>query len=211
MRVVIPSGVQSKNGMVDVHIATPYGISPALSIPLACEVANCKSAPPKDSAPPPSIVVNPIAVVPPPAVSYSMPRRQITVGYVPDTLQPDIGTTSGKLQIEVDPKGSAPKRAKLLVTFQFSKGLAVADVDLDFKDGAAEIGGDNKDGLTKFAANLLERIRWLKMTGADIKENEVDSVAVQLMRADTSGGLDVQTVTVPSIITVKFKKKKDNP
>ena len=39
MRVVIPKGVQSKvglakNALVDIHIATPYGVSPALSIPL---------------------------------------------------------------------------------------------------------------------------------------------------------------------------------
>jgi hypothetical protein len=36
MRVVIPAGVYSKNGIVDVHVATPYGVSPALEIPILC-------------------------------------------------------------------------------------------------------------------------------------------------------------------------------
>lgn len=62
MRVVIPKGVQSKNGMVDIHIATPYGVSPALSIPLVCEAPNCPPAQGAKAQNPVSISVNPVAV-----------------------------------------------------------------------------------------------------------------------------------------------------
>jgi len=44
MRIVIPKGVYSNNGMVDVHIATPYGVSPHLAIPVLCSDAK-KAAP----------------------------------------------------------------------------------------------------------------------------------------------------------------------
>jgi hypothetical protein len=40
MRVIIPKGVYSNNGIVDVHIATPYGVSPHLSIPVICPNQN---------------------------------------------------------------------------------------------------------------------------------------------------------------------------
>jgi len=51
MRVIIPKGAQSVNGVVDVHIATPYGISPALSIPLVCNAANCPAKAPATTEP----------------------------------------------------------------------------------------------------------------------------------------------------------------
>jgi hypothetical protein len=37
MRVVIPKGVLCMNGEVDIQIATPFGVSPHLSVPVACE------------------------------------------------------------------------------------------------------------------------------------------------------------------------------
>jgi hypothetical protein len=37
MRVVIPKGVYSLNGFVDVHVATPYGVSAHLAIPVLCD------------------------------------------------------------------------------------------------------------------------------------------------------------------------------
>jgi hypothetical protein len=36
MRIVIPKGVMCLNGFVDVHIATPYGVSSSLQIPVLC-------------------------------------------------------------------------------------------------------------------------------------------------------------------------------
>jgi hypothetical protein len=36
MRVVIPKGIYHQGGFVDVHVATPYGVSPHLAIPVIC-------------------------------------------------------------------------------------------------------------------------------------------------------------------------------
>ena len=35
--VVIPKGIYYKGEMVDVHVATPYGVTPALEIPVLCD------------------------------------------------------------------------------------------------------------------------------------------------------------------------------
>ena len=41
MRVVIPKGIYYKDKMVDIHLATPYGLSPALQVP----VLDCPATP----------------------------------------------------------------------------------------------------------------------------------------------------------------------
>jgi hypothetical protein len=45
MRVVIPRGVYSKDGFLDVHVATPYGVSPHLHIPILCSDKKPEIAP----------------------------------------------------------------------------------------------------------------------------------------------------------------------
>src|SRR5262249_45500156 len=48
MRVVIPSGVYSCNGKVDIHIATPYGVSQYLQVPI---LSDTPAAPPPPAPP----------------------------------------------------------------------------------------------------------------------------------------------------------------
>jgi hypothetical protein len=109
MRVVVPSGVSCLNGVVDVQVATPYGVSAPLQIPVLC--SNCASPP----APQPVVE------------GYSLDTTRVTVTYqkkmVGDRYLLDAPTIVPGTTVALkwnDALGTAPQQVKL--TLQFACG-----------------------------------------------------------------------------------------
>jgi hypothetical protein len=132
MRVVIPKGVQqARNGLVDIHVATPYGVSPALSIPIACGIPSCVSAHDKKNQNAVSISMNPVTVAKTsdskpaimPADGYSVKEGDIAITYKWPAGQqsPQRGDVTGKINLAPVTKLDMP-------------GHVTVSAELDFKD-----------------------------------------------------------------------------
>ncbi|MBV9122876.1 MAG: hypothetical protein JO112_05940 [Planctomycetes bacterium] len=152
MRVIIPKGVYSKDGMVDVSLATPYGVSPALQIPLTCTT---KPA----AAPAPYALADAATVTIPYGFVASGAGYRLAL----------IGPPQGSLRINWDsPTGTVLKVVKAVVTFDVTPAKVEVRMPLVGKNGYYEIA-DNDAGrsLSAFAAALLDGINQLHQFSPD--------------------------------------------
>jgi hypothetical protein len=112
VRVVIPKGIYYKDGMVDIHIATPYGVSPALQVP----VIGAAPAP----APPAPAGYSVADTSPKLTVNYGFMECP-TGGYKVFLAAPPQGSMRINWN---DPTGVAPKLIDAAVTFQLAPAAA---------------------------------------------------------------------------------------
>lgn len=162
MRVVIPKGVQSKKGLVDIHVATPYGVSPALSVPLACEPANCGGGDKKGAA---AVTVSPVAVAPPPAdYKPAAPAKGITISdgdvmvtYTLDKKTPVLVKVEGKVSLTPEKDATVPPQIKLAAGFPFKEYTVKATTGaiVSARKDKTTLGPAE---LTDFADGLLRNI-----------------------------------------------------
>jgi hypothetical protein len=118
MRIVIPRGAFQHNGLVDVHIATPYGVSPHLSIPVLCDTPTPKA----------------------PVYGYTFTSDSRL------KIQYKVDKATGKLSFQIspgdrlaiswsDPSGSVPKTATLILSFNYGKPPIVVKREVEGTGG----------------------------------------------------------------------------
>jgi hypothetical protein len=199
MRVVIPRGVYSMNGAVDVHIATPYGASPHLEIPILCP------------RPVPILVPVPLPplgyVVPPVNSKMQLQYRWLSLKgkMVPALVD---GSLSGSFVLEWhEPTGSALRMID--VTFAFAApGLdhpvRITVPQVVARDGSFEIAGPQALAL---AVELLQTLTEQgKFTPQQPLPPLVLSVEITATPRDPQGRHAVKRVGVAGAVTVELRE-----
>jgi len=160
--------------MVDVHIATPYGVSPSLSLPVSCTSGNCAPAS-QSKTQTPSIQVNPVQVAPAAqdpkttgaSQSESISAGVITIAYDPKTLS--LSKVIGEIAIAMG-SATAPPGKELKVSFPIPD--ASFAIVTTFKVGDAMVTSgtltlankktfeiDPTHPLTSFATEFLKNLK----------------------------------------------------
>jgi hypothetical protein len=151
MRITIPGGCQPKNGRIDVHVATPYGVSQSLAIPVV------------GAAAPPAA----------PAYGYSIPAhgrlaragyQVVAVGDGTYKLVLDAGNLlEGGFRINWDePTGSALKKVTARFLFRLPDGsLFPIQRTLTAQNGYFSVSGPD---LQNFLNQLLDGLNTLGYT-----------------------------------------------
>lgn len=133
MRIVIPPGVTCKDGLVDVQIATPYGVSPVLQIPVICETCPAPVPPP---APVIGYAVDPKADT----VKVAYTFRKCGDGWLPTLCWPLANDPKISFNLS-EPSGVMPKSVSAAFTFKGAKGALSKTCTLEWKDDHYEIAG----------------------------------------------------------------------
>lgn len=213
MRVVIPKGVYSKDGLVDIHIATPYGVSPALQVPVL-------GAAKPPAAPAGYSVADAGAKV---TVDYDMVPRKNLPGY-----QLILVDKMGGVKINWnDPTGKVLKVVTLRVTFEIAtdkdattKTQLVISVPLVGNNGSFELADTNTNpGLTMFSQQVLEGLSRVypftpdKLPPASLESSQLEIIPESpLLLQPTPGGPvpvpshDVKPVKIQGKITVDLTR-----
>jgi hypothetical protein len=147
MRVTIPAGVQPKDGKIDVHVATPYGVSHTLAIPVV-------GAPPAAAAPTFGYSIQEkFQTI---KAAYRMEKQEKTDKYI-ISLADDV-LLDGAMRIDwQDPTGSALNKVKATFAFAIdSKQLFSVTRELTANDGHFDIA---KDDLKVFMSEVLKRLQ----------------------------------------------------
>jgi hypothetical protein len=150
VRVIIPKGVYYKDGFVDISIATPYGVSPALQVP----------------------VIGAAAPAPPPAAAYkvsdTLNKVKVTYGLV---AAPEKAFTpvlsmppEGSFRIDWDtPEGNTLKVVDALFTFKIENTNVAVRMPLMARNGYFEVAdGPAEKTMSAFATLLLQNVGGLR-------------------------------------------------
>lgn len=208
MRVIIPKGVYHKDGFVDIHIATPYGVSPSVQVPVLG-------------------TATPAAKAPAEGYSVSEKSSQFTIPYK-FAVQPALPSgfeavmnpaPKGAISINWnDASGEVLKTVKANVTFEVGpeKVKITIPVTLEGKDGSFTLSGSGGgEPLNVFSQELLDGINGLflyspeKPLPAFLESTEIEILPVSPLHPkgptpDTTH--DVKTVKVSGKITVQFQQ-----
>lgn len=198
MRVVIPAGVYSKCDTVDVHIATPYGLSPHLTIPVIGATPDT-----------------------PPSAGYTLSadNKPLAIEYLftpgPPGYPPLMNLISVQGNFRIDwnePTGSALNQVTVIFTFKVGDANVVVPIQLSGSNGHFEISAGDRS-LTLFAGLLLDALNKLGMYNNDKPlSGTLESATIQVLpiSPETAMGTpthDVQAITVPGKIQVQFSRK----
>ncbi len=205
MRVVIPKGAHSLNGVVDVHVATPYGVSAHLAVPVLCDT----KAPPAP-APVYGYSVDANSKV---TIRYALLQRvsQGVVSYKPvflgngpkDNIRIAWASTTGSILPRVS--------ATFAFTFKGKDlgGVVVEDVKAqssDTRGGYFEIA---EDKLRKFSTDLLldELVpREPKgFTPDNLPPAGMTTKSIKIRLKDDSGQHVTQSVATANQLTVQLE------
>ena len=188
MRIVIPPGVYSANGMVDVQIATPYGVSPAVQVPIYQD----KEKKPKEKA----------------TEGYFVPdgHNGMTIHYCVNPSTKEFSLNQPVLPFALqwsDASGSALRKLKVTVTFSLNgKRIEVAPMTLTATGGTIPVPDFERK---EFACDLLKKLsdKELKL---DVLPEQLDSAEINVMPIDTRffPAHDEITVKATGTITVHF-------
>lgn len=156
MRIVIPRGVYHKDGFVDVHIATPYGVSPHLSIPILCDTPQAVPSPAYGF----SVDANSKVTI-----NYMLLRKAVNQGN--PTYETVFVGNDSKDAILIDwnsPTGSilTPANADFTFTFQ-GKDLQTISVS-----NIAANNPDGKGGANKGTAGPKAKGGYFEISGSDL-------------------------------------------
>jgi hypothetical protein len=216
MRVVIPKGVYSNNGFVDVHIATPYGVSQRLAIPIMCDT-------PKAAAPVYGYSVDANSKV---TIKYMLLRKNALQGN--PAYQTVFAGNGNKDAIFINwssPTGDilTPANADFVFTFQgqdldsiIAQNIAaVSPDDKGGNDGGA--GGPKakggyfairKDDLDSLSRDLLNQLilRNVKEFGPDnIPPSSLTTKSIKIRLNSMVGQHVTESVPTSNQLTVQFE------
>jgi hypothetical protein len=201
MRVVIPAGVAARGGFVDVHIATPYGVSSHLAIPVSCEPCPCQPAPM-------------------PTSGYTIPTGKNTLT-IPYNFKKDgasltpviVDNVQGDLQVNWDnPTGMAWRSVRADVSFKVGDKPVPIPLQFDSSKGAYQVADDKAKNLRAFAENLIDQFAKLsqytpdKPLPATLDSSQVDLVPLMPPMTPTPFPIDVKTEKPVGKITVQFQR-----
>jgi hypothetical protein len=171
LRVTVPGGCQPKNGFIDIHVATPYGVSASLAVPVV------GGTPPAAAA----------------AAGYSLAAdaNAVRIRYTLEDVNKDgtmfrprlRGTPAGGIRINwAEPTGSALKQVEVRLnfnvdgsTFSLVRTLTAANGSFDIVDGGA---GDA--GVGKFAEDLLKKLEVFHPTPAKLLASQLETTSVEI-------------------------------
>jgi hypothetical protein len=196
MRVTIPRGVYSQNGKVDVHIATPYGVSPHLAIPILCPAPSTPAAP---TVPP---------AVPPADSAVAAEKSKMTITHtwegpmlVGDRMRYGYGYVrrDGTLRINwQDTTGSGPKVVDVRITFTVgTTKVPIIVPNLIANDGYFELNAEQAEN---FASQLMSKLQAFDYT-PDKPIPAWTSTSIEVLPHSDSP----QPVSVNSTVTVEFQ------
>jgi hypothetical protein len=179
VRVIIPKGIYYKDGMVDIHVATPYGVSPALQVPVL-GTATAKPAP-----------TTPASAY---KVSDTLNKVKLSYALLPN---PDksfmpvlVGVPAGSFRIDWEsPTGNTLKVVDALFTFSVDKTNVGIGVRLAAHNGYFEIA-DNAGvrGMTDFINEFLNNVAALKRYSPDKPIPTTLEAAVKVTPVDPAPG-----------------------
>jgi hypothetical protein len=189
MRIVIPPGVYSVNGMVDVQIATPYGVSPAVQVPVH-----------KDEEDKPK---------PQSTEGYSVPEGQngMTIHYRVDPKNNNFSLSQIPVPFAMqwtDATGSTLRTLEVTVSFKLNgKPIEVAPMRLELNHGSIKVPDFEA---TAFARDLLGKLSDKKILKLEELPEELASASISVTPIDTGAPAvhDEITVKASGTITVHF-------
>jgi hypothetical protein len=193
VRVIIPKGVYFKDGLVDVHIATPYGVSPALQIPVLGATA-AKAAK---------------------AEGYSIDPAKLTFKYLKVGLGKGAyalapaGLVPGSASVDVkwnDALGTAPGHIRLSFEFEYGKNTFELPLPGPFagKDGKYTVPANHLDALirgylltvNRFGGPFTEETN--PLASGTVKTKSIKVTPIE-------PGRDVAPITVPTQLEITFQ------
>jgi hypothetical protein len=176
-----PAPLPGEHTFVDVHLATPYGVTPHLLIP-ACHIA--KPAAPAQATPAPTA-----AAWLPPALALAYIHRGLGIAPSdPPTIRP--GDLAIKLNVPIP---AAVDAADLVLTLQWDKGKAAVPIQgLAVRSGVIVFSNVNR-------ADLIARVFEAagRFLGRDDDNRHIDPAKLKIARTDIAlrqGPLVVQTL-----------------
>ena len=206
MRIVIPAGVFCKSGLVDIHIATPYGVSPALQVPVLCET--CPSPQAQPAQPVAGYKVDDKADTI--KVSYKFEK----VGGMGKKLSPTL-CSSGKDAkfgfVPTVPIGAAPKSVNAVFVFKGSKGPLPVTYSLTGNNDRFELKGDQLDAFVKKIVDTLKAAGNEYSQANPLPALESTSITFATSIPGASGLASATKIPVTGSIKIQFEYWEDCP